>query len=275
MEENKVIDIAPEKGCFDYEKCRSISYLSICFYIIVMYILNLFIQMILMAISPMITGIEYYTDQLGEIVLSPENELFINSWTQIIVYLIMTIGLVWINKKSLVNDLIDFKHHTKHNLLSVLIGFGIFWGATIFSNLLMMLLQITDASENQEQIEAIVSGRYGLMVTIAVVILGPLCEEIIFRRSIFNIFKPNTNSWFKIIVSGVIFGFIHVGMAILSYIMVGESINVILTEFILGIPYIIQGIALSYIYYQSKCNLLPVLTIHILNNLIAALLILV
>ena len=52
------------------------------------------------------------------------------------------------------------------------------------------------------------------------------------------------------------------------YLMEG-SFSAIPKEFILGIPYILQGIALSYIYYRSNQNIIPVTIVHIINNLIA------
>ena len=137
--------------------------------------------------------------------------------------------------------------------------------------MLMAILNISDTSANQSALEAIVAGKYGFIVLFTIIILGPICEELIFRQSAFRLFRRGTNCWTKIILTGVIFGSIHVTSAILMYFMEG-SFNAIPKEFLLGIPYILQGIALSYVYYRSNENIIPVTIVHILNNLIAGIL---
>ena len=59
-------------------------------------------------------------------------------------------------------------------------------------------------------------------------------------------------------------------ITIIEYLSAGVEFELILTEFLLGLTYIASGVALGYIYSRSKENLVPVLIIHILNNLIAA-----
>ena len=86
----------------------------------------------------------------------------------------------------------------------------------------------------------------------------------------FSLFKKNTNKWVKILISGAIFGAIHFVMAIINYATAGAEFSLIATEFLLGLTYVASGVALGYIYSRSKENLVPVLIIHIFNNLIAA-----
>lgn len=271
MEEEKVIDITPIKGYFDYEKRKATSIKAILVYIILMYVINIFVQFILMFIAPIITGFELYvTNELGELILNETNANFISSWTQIIIYTAMTIGLVIVTKKYLIEDLVECRKNVKLPLVESLIGFGIFYGVSIISSIFLSVLNINDSSANQTALIEIVTGEYGFLVLFSIILMGPICEEIIFRQSAFNLFKPLTKPWIKIVITGFIFGFIHVGSAILSYLLSGEHYSVIFEELLLGIPYILQGMALSYIYYRSNQNIVPVTIVHIINNILAA-----
>lgn len=268
MEDITIIE-EPIKGYLDPLARKKTALFSVIFYILAMYVLNLVIQIFLISISPIVTGVElYYLNDLGEKIITPENEEFINSWTQVLIYTIMVIGLVIINYKNYQEDFTDFKNNLKKRLVEIPIGLGIFYAVSFISSLLLIILNITDSSANQNALEQIAFGKYGSLVLLSIFLFGPISEELIFRQSAFRLFKKGTNHWTKIILTGVIFGSIHVTSAILMYLMEG-SFSAIPKEFILGIPYILQGIALSYIYYRSNQNIIPVTIVHIINNLIA------
>ena len=242
--------------------------LSILYYFVVMYILGTVAQFILMFIAPLVTGIELMDPETQEIL--PQNMDFIMSWTQILIYISLTIGLVILSKKYLLKYLIDFKNNYKKLSVEIIKGLGIFILTIVASNLFLKLLNIESESDNQEVIISMLNGNYKYLITFVIVVLGPICEEIIFRHSIFSLFKKNTNKWIKILVSGLIFGGIHFVMSMFNYIIAKESFTVILTEFLLGMTYVASGVALGYIYTRCKENLVPVLIIHIFNNILAA-----
>ncbi len=270
MQENKMID-QPNTGYIEYYN-KKIAIKSIIFYILSMYIFNLIIQVFLIGIAPKITGFElYYTNEAGDKIIHKANEEFINAWTQILVYVVMAIGLIYINFQTFKNNIIYFKNNLKQQLFEIPIGIGLFYAATGLSAILMTLLKISDSSANQTALETIVEGKYGFIVLFTIIFLGPICEELVFRQSAFKIFRPDTKPWIKVAATGAIFGAIHITSAILVYFLEG-NFKAIPTELLLGIPYIIQGITLSYVYYRSKENILPVTIIHIINNLIAGIL---
>ncbi|MBQ8293280.1 MAG: CPBP family intramembrane metalloprotease [Bacilli bacterium] len=271
MQEEKIIDIGNTPSTMDYMAKKQTSVKAIIFYVLLMYVANVFLQFILMIVSPIITGEPLFeSTDLGELILNDTNNIFIISWTQILIYTAMTIALIWVVKKYLINDLIRFKNKIWKGLLKVLIGFVLFYLVAILCDEFIKLIGIESSSANQEALEIIIKGPYSILVLITIVLMGPICEEIIFRKSAFNLFKPTTNKWVKIAVTGAIFGSIHVLSAILSYITAGESIKIILEECILGIPYILQGMVLGYIYQSSDENIVPVTIVHILNNTLAA-----
>lgn len=83
------------------------------------------------------------------------------------------------------------------------------------------------------------------------VIIGPICEEIIFRGIILKGFLKTYDYKKAILFSAIIFSFIHM-----------VPIQVITTFFI--------GLVLGYVYYKTR-SLWLVCIIHILNNLVAVL----
>ena len=85
------------------------------------------------------------------------------------------------------------------------------------------------------------------------VIMAPFIEEITFRKTFRNIIS---NGYLFIIVSGFIFGLIHI-----------SNVGNTLEEFLMIIPYILMGISLSYIYYKSD-NIFTTIIIHSIHNLI-------
>lgn len=242
--------------------------LSILYYFVVMYILGTVAQFILMFIAPLVTGIELMDPETQEIL--PQNMDFIMSWTQIVIYTSLTIGLVLLSKKYLLKYLTDFKNNWKKLSLEIVIGIGIFLGTNILSSLFIQLLEIESESANEEAIIRMLHGDYKLIITFIIIVLGPLCEEIIFRHSLFSLFRKNTNKWTKILISGAIFGSVHFLLTIIEYLSASVEFELIITELLLGITYIASGVALGYIYTRCKENLIPVLIIHIFNNLIAA-----
>ena len=268
MENNNLENVTEILDDKQLEEKKKKATLSIVYYFIIMYFFGTVAQVILMFIAPFITGVELMNPETMEIY--QPNMDFIMSWTQIIIYITLTVGLVILSRKYLLNYFEDFKNNWKKLSLEIIIGFGIFFGTTIISNLFLQILKIESDSANQEAIISMLQGDYKFIITFIIVVLGPLCEEIIFRHSFFSLFKKNTNKWMKILISGAIFGAIHFVMAIINYATAGAEFSLIITEFLLGLTYVASGVALGYIYSRSKENLVPVLLIHIFNNLIAA-----
>lgn len=93
----------------------------------------------------------------------------------------------------------------------------------------------------------------------AAVIFAPIIEEIIFRGCIYNLVEKKTNSILAIIVSGAIFGFIH----IMGGLMEGNML-----ELVYFIQYFIMGALFGFFYYKTK-NIHFCIAIHMINNLIA------
>jgi len=112
-------------------------------------------------------------------------------------------------------------------------------------------------SESLNQITVIRSleSSGAVLMILSAVIMGPIVEELIFRKSIFGLFK--SDKW-ALIVSTLIFGSIH---------LVGEAS--ILSALVNGLSYFVMGFIFGFIYIKNKRNIFAPLAVHILSNTIS------
>lgn len=85
------------------------------------------------------------------------------------------------------------------------------------------------------------------MIFLAIVVLAPIVEEIIFRGILFNLIAKRKSALFAMVVSSLIFGFLH-----------AETM----------VPTAVIGFVLCFIYHKTG-NLYLAMAAHAFNNLIA------
>ena len=167
------------------------------------------------------------------------------SLTNFIVYSLLCIVLLLLTYKIFKQDFLkidSWPHLFKQVGLGVLCTFA----AALIGNSIVMLLGTTDIAANQELVASALSAMPFLMM-ITIVFLGPIVEEIIFRLVLMNLFS--WNPIFSLIVSSLLFGFIHV--------LVGGLIHII--------PYFLMGLVFGYFYLKHN-NIWHVTILHILHN---------
>lgn len=271
----------------EFQNKKRKALLSILIYVGCFYVLALFIQTIVSAIY-----LKFHSISISQI--TEGNELFdknifnkylgtVSSYSNFFTYLITTITLVGFLFKELYSHIANFFKNLKVNLLLIVGGvFGLFL-ISFFSNFIILILQkifgldsfINNDSINQETINAMLkSGIIPLAFTVIVtVIFAPIVEEIVFRKSFFNFSRKK--SIVAILLSGLIFGSIHVIPACLSYLIqiIGGDPSITLSfvgnELLYLISYCSSGIFLGIMYYLSKYNLTTTICIHLIYNLIA------
>lgn len=162
---------------------------------------------------------------------------------------------IFIYKDTLKKDFKDYIKNLGTNMETSikywLVGFGIMALSNIFITYILRM----SIAENEEQIRALVDIA-PLFMIFDVVIYAPLTEELIFRKSLKDIFS---NKWIFVIVSGIVFGGLHV----VSYINNPSDL-------IYLIPYGSLGVTFALLYHKTD-NIFSTISMHALHNGLAIL----
>ncbi|MBS9335323.1 CPBP family intramembrane metalloprotease [Fructobacillus sp. M1-13] len=113
----------------------------------------------------------------------------------------------------------------------------------------------SSTTENQAAIDQLMNagGWYSnVVLSLVIVLLGPILEELLFRGLFFRYFKWEKAPYVTVLLSGLFFGLYHLG----SYTWVS----------LLDLPpYLILGVALAYVY-QKTDKLSSSMLLHIVHN---------
>lgn len=121
--------------------------------------------------------------------------------------------------------------------------FLVFFGQTIAAYI-ETLLGIEVGSQNTLNLVEITKAAPIMIISIA--IIGPILEEIVFRRVIFGSLLQVQGFWISAIVSGVVFAAVHI-------------------DFTHILLYTVCGLIFAYLYHKTKRLLAPIIA-HILLN---------
>lgn len=205
------------------------------------------------------------SDYIYKLINLFSDDVYFNSAVgNLVFYLLLNIIFVILYRKEIKRSWQSFKaQKLKPDVF--LYGYLIVMAAAYVGQIILVLIGFGEReSVNQQSIEILLKSKFAV-VTIIGILIGPLVEEIVFRKAIFDIYdeKYHFNPTLICILSGLLFGLIHV------ILNIGEDA----TELIMAVPYAIQGFALAFIYQKYKNNLIVVSGVHVLYNLIAVILI--
>ena len=172
-----------------------------------------------------------------------------NNTTLIITYLVYLLFVIYVYKTELKVDYINLKVKNIIKYIPIYLIGIVLMG---ISNYCLGKITNIDLASNEETVRLLIK-KVPIYMCFSTCIFAPIVEEIIFRKTIKNIFK---NKYFFIILSGLIFGLVHLSFA---------KIN--LDELLMIIPYVIMGIDFAYIYHKSN-NIFTTITLHTIHNLI-------
>ena len=167
---------------------------------------------------------------------------------------IITIIVVLLYRKDLKKEFKIFKDKLSDNLD---IGFK-YWMIGLFimmvSNLILANVLNAGEAANEQTVQKMISAA-PLLLLISAGILAPILEEITFRK----VFRDNIkNNIIYVIVSGFIFGYLHV-----------SGTNDIL-QLLYIIPYSSLGVCFAISYVKTK-TVFTSMTMHMLHNTILTL----
>lgn len=182
-----------------------------------------------------------------------------NKISESTIYIFVFIGLALTYliayRKSLLQDIKDFKKNYKSILKTTIKYWLIGLGIMLLSSTIIGLIGIGDTANQNTNIDLFKEAP--IFQSLIAILLAPIIEELVFRRS----FKNFTNN--KILfalVTGLIFGGIHVVSSITSLKDLAMLIHII--------PYSSVGIAFGLAYKEHN-NIIGTMTVHALHNLIA------
>ncbi len=166
-------------------------------------------------------------------------------------YSVLTASLIMIIYNKKISK--DFKD-MKKNSIKYFNKYIKYWLIGLFimmvSNLFINLIVTNDIPSNEQAIRETFNIS-PLYIFFSAVIYAPIVEELIFRQSIKNIFH---NKWLFIIISGLLFGSMHV---------FGDFKNI--TDLLYIIPYSTPGIIFAYMLEDSD-NIYVPMSFHFIHN---------
>lgn len=183
----------------------------------------------------------------------------LSSTMQILYYLVCDITFMLIifliYHKTFIHDVKeyfkDFKNNFEISFKYWFAGFVIM----VISNLLITIFFSGASAGNEENVRSMISNA-PIYMLFAVGIYAPFVEELVFRKGFREIFN---SKYVYIIMSGVVFGSLHVLSSISSPI-----------DLLYLIPYSSLGIAFASLYYKTD-NIFSSMIMHSIHNTMAAL----
>jgi membrane protease YdiL (CAAX protease family) len=203
-----------------------------------------------------------------------ENENLASSIVNLLVYIVLIIGIGYFNLREVKTDIKEFVKDKENIIIKIFAAYGIFLVINFFVSSLITNIEvyynltsdilgnnpINTTAENQTAIEQILHSKGFWMMFLSAGILGPICEEVVFRKAFFNICETKEMG---ILLSSICFGLIHITSSIGQYD--------ILSMILMTIPYITSGIAFGIIYIKNDCNIVVPTIVHMLSNIISML----
>lgn len=152
-----------------------------------------------------------------------------------------------------------FNHNFFNNLKTTLIYWSLGLCAMVASNYIIAIIMNGQLAENEEAVRSMVE-MYPFYMAFNIIIYAPITEELIFRKSIRDIFK---SKWAFVLASGLIFGGLHVVSSLTD-----------LTSLLYLLPYCSLGIAFALLYYDTD-NIFSSIVAHAIHNTLALILYLI
>lgn len=168
-------------------------------------------------------------------------------------WLALIFSLIYI--KDLIRDFKDFKKNYKQ-MLKISLNY---WIKGLFimyvSSFIISILRLEENANQAANIDMLI--KMPIIEIICSVILAPLTEELVFRR---GLKKATNNKYLYAIITGLIFGLVHVTSSITSL----KDLPMLLYI----VPYSSLGVAFGLTYKETD-NIFSTICIHALHNSIS------
>lgn len=173
-------------------------------------------------------------------------------------YILTIIFTVWITKPLLQDSFKQLKSHFLRNVLMMVVGVFAILIVNLILGVIISFFTESVESANQQVIaeNAVIAPFFTLFAS---TIFAPIVEECVFRGGVFTYLRKKHSFLFAMMISSILFGFIHVLDSLLS----GNYADLIFLLVYTGL-----GFVLSYSYEKTN-SIYVSMVIHLGNNLIA------
>ena len=210
---------------------------------------TLYLFITYMLIIPIIISLFFYNN--------PSDEIEIIS--SIIIVILQILLYFFSYKDSIIKDIKNFK--AKYILTAI--KEWIFLFITLIT-LNLFIITIVGSQASNETAQRSIIAIYPILSIFTTGILGPISEELVFRKSIKEVIKnPQT----FIIVSSIIFGSVHLLSGFIDGSIMANPLQLLFI-----IPYSSMGIYFARAYIKTD-NILTSTIMHIMHNIITILII--
>ncbi|MCR5349554.1 MAG: CPBP family intramembrane metalloprotease [Acholeplasmatales bacterium] len=246
-------------------------YLTLIFYAAIM----LFVGAIIIYISVFLASnindldnefmLKAVTDESTLIKGTKEYDVFYTTYAigQGFTYLLLFIVCIIFMRSFLKEDFEKTKEKYLFYIIYIIVSIAVFLLTTILVSTIVG--KFVGDSENQALVERLIESDGKFAMIIATVIFAPICEELVFRKAVFEL----TKKFHKVVpyvISISTFTLIH---------MVSSDISNFGDWVLMAIPYFVSASLFCVIYDMSKQNIYTSISAHVANNLLAAILIFV
>lgn len=182
----------------------------------------------------------------------------VSAFGNLLSYVVMLLLVAFYMRHLIRSDWQALKSNWKKMLVFIPLTCGAFYGLTYLIDYLVSLAN-TEVSTNQSSIILMISEGSMWATFFAVVICAPLVEELIYRKAIFSLAekKPIIISY---VISVILFTLPH---------MLTTPFDNPGTWFLLSLNYACSAVLLCFIYHFSGKNFYASWAAHLVNNLIA------
>lgn len=201
---------------------------------------------------------------------SVSNTFYINFFTYLIITPIMVWLLWYFDKDGFKKRLKDFGNG--HIWLSGLIFFFILNIASYIYAYIEYYIELaakisTSTNGNQSTIQALLIA-FPIPMLFETCVLAPITEEIAYRQGLFECVRRKSRFWAYFTVCFV-FGFIHVGSSLISFIgQEGVTSSMIWSEILAFPTYAIGGGILAFCYEKNNSVSASIIT-HMITNFVS------
>lgn len=164
--------------------------------------------------------------------------------------ILIALAIFLLLKPKIITDFKDMKKHLKEYAHTYFKYWLIAFGIMVLSNLFITMIMPNTIAGNEQAVRSNFS-KAPIYTFLSAVVIAPFIEECVFRLGFRKIFKTK---WLFIVLSGFVFGSLHVFGSLTSWF-----------DLLYLIPYCAPGFVFAYVLTKSDNIFVPI-GLHFIHN---------